>query len=290
MIYPNITFEDYQKLPGLNASTLKPYSISPRYGYFKEKKGFEKSHAMSLGTLVHALVLEGESAAQEVIDNKYITSGFPINPKTGNPYGEGTAKYKDWLSEQDPKKEVVFPVEIEVTKKISRAIASHEKSNKVLIRANQRETAITWTCPYTGFSCKALVDFFGNGIAGDLKTFGKQLTFTSIEREMYDRQYYLQFAFYRDGLIQNGFDVEEFYVIFAQNKDDYDVGCFDVCDLTLTQGQSDYIKAIHNYDKATNDKNEFKNGLFPEITTIGIPHWYIEDAPSVDTLGLTIGG
>ena len=287
MIYHNMSFEEYRKLPGLNASKLKPYATSPRHGFFKENKGFTKSHAMSIGTLVHALILEGEKAAEELIDSKYITSGFPINQSTGKPYGETSAKYQSWLADQDPEKEVINEVELKVTRKIARAIKSHSKSRWLLSMAPYRETAITWNCSFTGMPCKAMVDFYGGDFAADLKTFGKQLTFRNIEREMHERNYHLQFAFYRDGLKENGFNAEDFYVVFAQNKDDYDVGCFRVDELTLQQGQNDYLKAIKNYNIATEDKDEFKPGLFPEIATIGIPNYALEfDAPDADTLGV----
>jgi hypothetical protein len=291
MIYKNMSFDDYRKLPGLNASKLKPYSISPRHGYFKEKKNEEdkpRSQALSIGTLVHALVLEGQDAAEELIKSKYITSGFPINTKTNKPYGEDSQKYKLWLQDQDPNKSVINKIDLAIVRKIARAINSHSKSRWLLSLAPYRETAITWNCPFTGIPCKAMVDFYGGDFAADLKTFGKQLTFKSIEREMYERQYHLQFAFYRDGLKANGFNAEDFYVIFAQNKDDYDVGCFHVDELSLQQGQNDYLKAIKNYNIATEDKDEFKPGLFPEIATIGIPNYALEfDAPDADTLGVS---
>ncbi len=290
MIYENITFEQYLELPGLNSSLLKPYSISPRFGWHKEKTPFKKSMAMSIGSLVHALTLEGEEAAQELIDSNYITTGFPINENTGKAYGENTKKYTDWLSTQDQSKEVIFPEILEGTvKRVARAIASHEPSREILSAADRRETAVTWHCQFTGVQCKALIDFYGQDFAGDLKTFGKQLTFQSMEREIYDRQYHLQFAFYQDGLRANGINCEDFYVIFAQNKDDYDVGCFVVDESSLEQGQSDYIKAIANYHEAREDTQEFKKGSFPKITEIGIPHYCIEDAPSVASLGLNFG-
>jgi len=288
MIYHDMPFEEYLKLPGLNASKLKPYSISPRHGYYKENKEFVTSEPMITGTLVHALTLEGDKAAQDLINSKYITSGFPINPNTEKPYGQDTAKFKNWLKDQGDNKQVVTKMQLATSKKISRAVKSHSKSRHILSLAPYRETAITWMCPHTGMPCKAMVDFHGGDFAGDLKTFGKQLTFKSIEREMYERQYHLQFAFYKDGLIANGFNAEDFYVIFVQSKDDYDVGCFKVDELSMLQGQSDYLKAISNYKKATELKeDEFKPGLFPEITTIGIPFYGIDvENPDADTLGV----
>jgi len=290
MIYKNITFADYQALPGLNASKLKGYATSPRFGWFKEKSEFKKTMPMSIGSLVHAYALEGDKAAQELINAKYITSGFPVNESTGKPYGATSGKYLTWLEAQDPNKEVIFPELLEGTvRKVARAIADHEPSTSILRECTFRETAMTWKCPFTGFDCKALVDFNGYKMAGDLKTFGKQLSFHSMEREIYDRQYHLQFAFYMDGLKANGFHIEEFYVIFAQNFGDYDVGCFIIDEPTMEQGQADYLKAIANHTAAHTSAEEFKPGCFPKIVDIGIPHYHLDEAPTVASLGLEFG-
>lgn len=290
MIYKNIMFQEYLAIPAMNASKLKPYSISPRFGWFKEHKDFKRSMAMSVGSLVHALVLEGENAYQELISTKYITSGFPVNEKTGKPFGETSGKYTAWLEDQPAHKEVIFPELLESTVgKVARAVAAHGPSRDVLLASNYRETAVTWTCQFTGIECKALIDFYGADFGGDLKTFGKQLTFHNMEREIFDRQYHMQFAFYQDGMRANDIPCDDFYVIFAQNKDDYDVGCFMIDEPTLEQGQADYLKAIANYHIAKEDKSEFKAGSFPKIVDIGIPHYHLDEAPTVQSLGLDFG-
>lgn len=273
MIDKSLTFQDYIKLPGLNASKLKPYSISPARGYHKESKEFKRTMAMSLGSIIHAYILEGTAAAQELIEAKYITSGFPINKSTGKPYGESSGKYQDWLAEQDPEKEVIFPEVLnhKVTRIVD-AVRHHKEASKMLSMNQYREVAITWTCKYTGKQCKAIVDFFGDHTAGDLKTFGKELTRSEIQRELHQRQYHLQFAFYYDGLIANGIDVKQFQVIFVGTSEENDVAPFTINEESLEQGRNDYLKAIDNYDTAhCYDGSHI--GLFPEVTEIGIPNY-----------------
>lgn len=275
MIYHDMPFEEYLKLPGLNASKLKPYSISPARGLYKETKEFKRTMPMALGSIVHAHILEGQQAAQELIDNHYIASGFPINESTGKPYGETSDKYKAWLSTQDPRKEVIFPEVLnEKVKNIVDAVRNHREASKMLAMANYRETAISWVCKYTGEKCKAMIDYYGNNTAGDLKTFGKELTRSAIERELYDRQYHLQFAFYRDGLVANGVDIDEFNVIFVGTSNENDVGPFIINEDSLDKGRNDYLKAIDNYNTAK--KYDGGNiGLFPEVTEIGIPNYHL---------------
>lgn len=272
-IHENISFSEYLALPGLNSSLLKPYSKSVRYGYWKEQKGFKRSQAMNIGSLAHCLVLEGKEALTKLIELEFITEGWPINGSTKKAYGETSGKWKDWLETTDPNKKVMLPDELEKVRAMTQAIAEHPAAMQILSRCDKRETAITWICEYTKEPMKALIDGFGSGIAMDLKTIGKQLNTGVLEREMYDRQYHMQFSMYADGLHMNGFDTE-FFVIFVQSKDEMDVCCAEVNYAAMEQGRTDYIRAVENYNKR---KSPVKSGLFPTIIDLSIPYYAIEE-------------
>jgi len=275
-IHENISFNEYLALPGLNSSKLKPYSKSVRYGVWKEQKGFKQSRAMALGSLAHCLVLEGEQALAKLIDSEFITEGFPVHEKgkfEGQVYGETSNPWKAWIETLDPNKKVMLPEQLDNVKAMTKAIAEHPAAMQILNRCDKRETAITWTCEYTGELMKALLDGFGSGIIMDLKTIGKQLSAKMLEREMYDRQYHMQFSMYADGLHMNGFDTE-FFVIFVQSKDEMDVCAALVNYAAMDQGRTDYIKAVENYKKRD---EPIKAGLFPAIMDISIPYYAIEE-------------
>jgi len=282
-IYENITFAEYLDLPGLNSSKLKPYSKSVRYGVWKEQKGFKQSRAMALGTLAHSLILEGWDATNKLIAEQFITEGFPVHTKgkwEGQAYGETSGPWKTWIETLDPNKKVMLPEQLDNVKAMTQAIAEHPTAMQLLNQCNHRETAITWTCEYTGELMKALIDGFGPGIALDLKSIGKQLSTGMLEREMYDRQYHMQFSMYADGLHMNGFDTE-FFVIFVQSKDEMDVCAAEVNYAALEQGRTDYVKAVENYKK----RDELiKVGLFPGIIDLSIPYYAIEEFQDADNL------
>jgi hypothetical protein len=284
-IIENITWQDYLELPGLNASRLKPYSISTRKGVYEDKKPRKVSKYLSIGKLAHALILEGEAAAQKLIDETFITDGFPINKSTGKPYGFGSGKFQDWLATQDPSKDVIMPDDLELIRNQAQAVAGHKAAVDLLKDCPKRETAITWTCRHTGEQCKALVDFFGQHNAGDLKTFGRPLTLGALESEIYNRQYYLQFAFYADGLEQNGIQAE-FFVIFVQSNNEHDVCVGNINYTALEQGRTDYIKAIGNFKKRK-EVSLNKIGQYPQVIDIGIPYYAVEQFDNVDNLELT---
>ncbi len=272
-IYENITFQEYLALPGLNSSKLKPYSKSVRFGVWSEAKKLKPSQAMSIGSLAHSLILEGEAAFNRLIASDYITSGWPVNEKTGKVYGETSNKWAEWIETIDPNKKVMLPEELSKVKAMTQAVAEHPAAMQLLNQCNYRETAITWICEYTKEPMKALLDGFGSGIALDLKTIGKQLSAKMLEREMYDRQYHMQFAMYGDGLHMNGFDTE-FFVIFVQSKDEMDVCAALIDHAALEQGRADYIKAVENYKKRD---EPIKTGLFPAMIDLSIPYYAIEE-------------
>ncbi len=274
MIYENMTFADYLKIPALNSSTLKPYVISPRKGFYEQNKESESKEAFKIGRLVHSLTLEGEEKTKEEIRNNYITSGFPVNPNTKKPYGQDTQKFKKWHDEQG-NKDILTDIEFNTIKKIVRAIKNNKEAVKLLDQSPYRETVLTWTCRFTGHKCKAMIDAHSKCLAGDLKTISKQLTKSNLEREIYNRSYHLQFAFYRDGLKANNINAEDFFVIFAQSQDEYDVASFYIDEETLHQGQNNYLKAIKNYNIAYSDNSEFKKGIYKSTEIIGIPHYLI---------------
>lgn len=276
MIYEGITFKDYLKLEGFNSSLLKPYSKSPRYGYWSEHKERKKSKEMSIGKLAHALILEGREAFNKLLIDDYILSGAPVNPKTGVAYGNNTKKFNDWWDKQDQAKQFITEEDLKEIEFITEAVISHSAASTILKRCDKRESAITWTCKYTGVKCKALIDLYGHVVGADLKTISKDLKKSILESEMYNRQYHLQFSFYEDGLEANGINIDDFYVIFAQNKSPYDVACMRVNYTAMDQGREDYIKAIGNYNKAREEGDQ-KTGAYPNIETIGIPYYAIED-------------
>jgi hypothetical protein len=275
-IHENISFKEYIGLDGFNASLLKPYSISPKYGYYMERKPFKKSRAMSFGTLCHSYILEGLEATHKLIDQHYITDGWPVNERIGKPYGEASQKWQDWLKTIPKYKSVLMPDDFDNVMKIAEAVESHSAASNLLSRCNKRETAITWKCQHTGQDMKALVDAFGttSRVALDLKTFGRSMSVGSLESEIYNRQYHLQFAMYQDGLIQNNIDCD-FYVIFVSTKDDYDVCCAEINYTALEQGRDDYIQAIANYHKARQQKT--KQGQFPDMINLGVPYYAVKD-------------
>jgi hypothetical protein len=265
-----MSFEDYQALDGLNASKLKPYLSSSKDGLYSEEKIWAASRALSMGNYIHARVLEGKTA----LDN-FVTDGFPINVKTGKAYGPTSQKYLDWIATLDGKK-VLTPEDAEIATATSRAVLQHDGAQELLNQCPQRETAITWICEFTGVQCKAMIDYHGEHISGDLKSIGEELTTQAMQKSINRYNYALQFAFYEDGLRQNGIDTE-FSVIFASTKAPHNVAA----------------KMIQHYTEAQEARESESvtrlQGPFPGIGIIGLPGYRLRQFTSIDDLNINFG-
>lgn len=284
MIYHGIDYNFYEQLPGVRCSTLKPYLESTKAGKVAESKVWN-STALDVGILTHAYVLEGVDKYKQLLDSDYIFDA-PVNPSTGQVYGSGTKKVQDWLAD-NPGKKFLDPALIKQVEDMAEAVHTHDKAMSILEQCNWRECAITWTDKSTGVECKALIDFYGDKIAGDLKTTASGWHINGLERAMYDYAYHMQFAFYSDGLRANGIDINEFYVIFVQKSDapDVCVGCVNYT--AIEQGQVDYIKALNNWQAGQEIEQASKcPGKFPDIIDIGIPYYAVEEFQEASTLNL----
>ena len=266
MIYENITREEYVKLEGINASSLKPYYESVMNGNYEASLSRKESDAMRFGTMVHSLILEPEKFSNEYA----IMPQSPINEKTGEPYGKTTKKYAEWY-ENLPKGKIYYSQDdFELIDRIQTNIDNNEPASKILKACPKRETAITWTDEATGIKCKALIDFMGDKIVGDLKTTRsipirdtEELTAKAIFWDLVSNRNLLQFSFYFDGCKANDLDVEKFAVIFAKNNGNCDIATAFLSDNSIEYGRDMYQRAMCNWI----DKDE-NTGAFPSILEV----------------------
>lgn len=266
-IIENMSFEDYKALDGFNSSTLRPYLVSALHGEYCRKKQRADSIAMKLGRAIHTLCLEGNETFQE----EYLI-GEPINGKTGKPYGSDTNMYKAWLSNW-PDKEHLTTSQAHRVMTICETLHNNMTVHELLEHNEHRETVITWVDEMTGQNCKARLDGWGRDLL-DLKSINRQPSHDTISKEIYKRLYHVQMAFYYDGLRANGIEPKNVYFIFVQSTEEMDIA---VCELgyqSLEYGQEYYKKALFT---CLNARKGPITGCMPEIETVNIPYWVIEN-------------
>jgi hypothetical protein len=258
-IIENITRKEYEKLKGINASRLKPYYESALNGNYEASKPRVESSAMKFGTACHAMVLE-----PKLFSNDYAELLPLINKRTGNPYGATTNAFLDYVAELPNDKIYLSKTEWDLLTNIDDNLSSNINAQKILGACPKRETAMTWTDAETGLKCKALVDFMGDKIVGDLKTCRDipfrgeaERTAIALKWELVKNGNMLQFAFYLDGCLANDLNIEKFAVIFARNNGNCDTATVFLSEDSLDIGRKMYARSLVNWRDRENNTSSF---------------------------------
>lgn len=259
MIYKNISREDYFALKGVNASKLKPYYESSLNGNHESAKERIETPAMRFGTAFHSMILENWSFSKN-----YDIIKLPINEKTGKEYGIDAKKSKDYLETLPKDKKYLSSEENNILEHMLININRNKHAMKILKACPDREIAITWIDAESGIECKALLDFVGDNISGDLKTC-REIPFRSnpddiakrLQWDLISNKNLLQFAFYMDGLLANMLDIKKFAVIFAQNNENCETLTAFLSEYSLNYGRNMYSRSIANYIDRKENRSAF---------------------------------
>jgi len=141
---PPIPFADYQRLAGVNWSTLSYMQTSPlayRENLLNPKPS---TAAMDLGSAMHAIVLEPETF--------FATYGMFEGRR-------GTKAHQEW-QEEHPGMSDLKPDDWERCLGVAEAVTSlrQGKQARRLLRGTQREVSLRWIDPDTHIRCKARPD------------------------------------------------------------------------------------------------------------------------------------
>ena len=263
MIFENITREDYNKLEGVNASKLKGYYESALNGNYEQNKPRVESEAMAFGTAAHSLVLEPHLFGE-------LYGKMPAEPtkEDGSKINKNTKIYKEWKANLPTDRKYLSSEQWQLLTNIQNNIENYESASKILKACPKRETAVTWEM--NGIKCKALIDFMGDKIVGDLKTTRSipvksdiEATQKAIFWDLVSTRNLLQFAYYLDGCKANGLSVEKFAVIFAKNNGSCDIATALLSESTIEFGQKMYEQAIENWKE-----RESNIGAFAELMEV----------------------
>jgi hypothetical protein len=178
----DIPFEEYKKNPGVNASFLKKFAISPLYAKTDQ---FESSAATDLGNYVHALLIDRSSLAN-----------FAVLPTTG----EGSRKARDEWKKSNPHGILLSPSAMGTGKACADSLIQYAPYKELVDLGFDSEVTLYANHPKYGFPMKARIDILHRGkemILGDIKTYGKPFTKKSLFYDIRDRGYDLQLVHYR---------------------------------------------------------------------------------------------
>lgn len=154
-----MTETQYRAHPALNFSTAKHLLTSPAHFKAAQAEKREPTKAMEIGTLIHAIALEG----------KNLTSMVNIRPEGVN---LATKEGKAWKESVDPSKPIITGDDVEMIRGMNKSILENPHAQALLNGCQMRETPVL--ASLKGVDCKGLIDAAGTDgtdwVLVDLKT------------------------------------------------------------------------------------------------------------------------
>lgn len=217
----------------ISSTQLKHYLVSPAYyKWLKDHPELnEETPAMKLGTQFHGMmelyVKYGDAFEEH---SNFVVFNAPLNEKTGQPYGETTAKYKDALAaflKDNDGKEVISAQSLEKITAMCKSIISHPENKKLLEYAKPREDALRgaevsfFAELKEGIFGKCRVDSLTSNKIIDYKSCSCDLNPDALAKQIVNFSYDVSAAFYQLILFKITGQFYSFYWIFVNNKSPY---------------------------------------------------------------------
>lgn len=213
----------------LSFSSLTRFADSPLAFIDYKMAPKEPTPAMVLGTLVHRKVLEPEEYAKTV----HVWNGRRAG-----------AAWKEF-AEEHRSGSIITVSESEKIEAIALSVASHREASRLLEACDDFEMEIRWK--HMGTLHRGFVDARGPGYIVDLKV-TVNTTPKDLQRMIWDRQYYMQAAMYMHGLVQNGYDVDEAYIICVQSQRPYSVRPVRLPSHYIVRGHHEWERLLRMWD------------------------------------------
>lgn len=190
-VYPGVSFKNYSKWDAVNFSSLSQLAESPTQAWYSYNCNGSESSALSVGSAVHAMVLEPDSFEEQYVIAKRTT-------KAGK---------EDVAFAENNGLSVLTPGEYAQALAMFEQVMHNERV-RALIRSSETEVSLVWRDQETGVLCKAREDVWCPeiGYQADLKTL-KDTTCFGVSKAVVERGYHFQAQFYKRGRTALGYEV-----------------------------------------------------------------------------------
>lgn len=248
-----ISNADYHASPYVSSSWLKELAKSPAHLQAYRASPPESSAAMNMGSAIHSLALE---------DGKDVLRA-PGSTRNTN-------LYKDFVK-ANPNGIYLLEDEYERALRARDAVLSHSIAKKLLSGGKAEQSAF-WLDSETKVPCKCRPDYLrDDGIVIDLKTTG-DASAPIFQRNITDRKYHWQSAWYLDGLSQVlGKQLKDFVHIVVETEAPYAVALYALDDGALEKAREDIRKLLQTYAECLHTGTW--PGYSPDIQNMTLRHW-----------------
>jgi len=258
--------DEYHARPEMSNSNLKLFSESPARLVWARTapEDPEKRRALNLGTAMHTMLLEPHRAHIDYV----------VMPKFGRKAVDLLAK-KEWLDAHEQCC-IITDEEQRKLQIMAKSVMAHPVAREMLeSKGAVNESSVFWRDPDSGVDCRARPDILTWDVTlGDIKTTPDLKGFGN---SVVDYRYYVQAAFYEDGLAANDIHTGPMQFIVIQKNASagrYPVDVVALPDDLVEYGRRTYKRELCEYA-------EWQDRCEPvEATEQSIPNWFykqIED-------------
>lgn len=241
---------------GLDQINKTPANYFERY--LNQNRIEEKqSAALLFGSAFHAYILEPEVFKSEFIILPYFS-------------GKGSRDKKEQFILNAGKKTPISIDDFQTIVGMADSINRHKVARKLINETGFSERVFHWTDKETGVKCKCKPDRYNSQrkFIVDLKS-TENASEDDFKFSAKKFRYYVQSAFYSDGLEANNVPVDGFIFIAVEKKPPYLVNCFMYGENENDFGREQYKENLKTYAECL-DSNNWP-GYTKGIKTIEIP-------------------
>jgi len=197
----------------------------------------EDRPAYQIGRAAHTLILEG----REVFAKRYAVGG-PVNPKTGELFGERTKAYAEWAEAQG--KPVITTDQNVLVEQMAASVKSHQHAAELLDDGIAEGVV---RAEYSGTPCQSRIDWVhpDRGMV-DLKTCDN-LDWLEMDAKSYG--YAHQLAFYRSMLAALTGESEPVFIIAVEKREPFRTGVWIMGQNVLAVAQRENEQAMSRLAK-----------------------------------------
>jgi len=262
-LHEDVQFSNYLKIDAASNTALGWLARSPAHlrAYMEEPPTFVDPD--SIGSALHALVLEGEEAFRR----RYRRAPDEADHKGRKPWKEFVEALPDRVI---PMKATDYDTVVEMASRVM----DHPAARLALGDARHAESTALWTDEETGVRCKARFDALAPEIGAvvDLKSTTDASEY-AFSRSIYNYSYHRQGGWYQHGASLVVPDVEwRHHVIVAQEKAaPYAVAVYRIQDAALVAGRDECRQLLARYAECV-ERDEWP-GYDERFIEIDLPPW-----------------
>ena len=237
-IYSGLSNEAYHAGPGISKSGLDLLNTSPLHywsRYIARQHGAAvETEAMRFGTAVHAAILEPDEYAKWIVWEK-------INRTTK----EGKASYAD-AEARAAEAGVPLIDSVSHAAVVNLATAVHNHPVSAMLETGVPELSVYWMDEDSGVFCRCRPDWLGPLGVVDIKT-TEDASPRGFGNSAYKYRYWVQAAFYLDGLAANGVDAQNFVFAAVEKSPPYAVMGHRATQSMIEAGRREYKRLLARY-------------------------------------------